>query len=161
HPLEGFLHTARTQRTGVCEGAEEHGGDVPIHDGQAVLRAPTVGRVVLVQEALAEEVALVVLAEAGPSQERSPQHRVDRRVLEGRTREARRVPAERRERGIDVQDTEAESTGYKRGGLRFLYPTDGIIDVLRSLGEPLLRHDANPFVSARASEALEVALAYQ
>src|SRR5262249_56127124 len=113
--------------------AEEQGGDVPILHGQAGLRAPTVGRVVLVQEALAEEVGLGVLVDAGPSQERIPQHRVDPRVLEGRTREARRVPAERRERRIDVQDTEAESTVYKRGGLRFLYPTDGIIDVLRSL----------------------------
>src|SRR5262249_28072490 len=69
--------------------------------------------------------------------------------------------AERRERRIDVQDTEAESTVYERARLRFLYSTDGVIDVLRSLGEPLLRHDANPCVSARAGEALEIALAHQ
>src|SRR5215468_4851481 len=31
HPLERFLHAARAQGTGISEGAEEHGGDVPIH----------------------------------------------------------------------------------------------------------------------------------
>src|SRR5262249_61205668 len=31
HPLERFLDAARAQRTGIGEGAKEHGGDVPIH----------------------------------------------------------------------------------------------------------------------------------
>src|SRR3990172_7750210 len=31
HPLEGFLHATGTQRMGVREGSQEHGGDVPVH----------------------------------------------------------------------------------------------------------------------------------
>ena len=53
----------------VGEGVQERGGDVPVHHRYAVLRPPTVGRFVLVEEALADEVALVVLVDPGPSHE--------------------------------------------------------------------------------------------
>src|SRR5262249_50225757 len=97
----------------------------------------------------------------GPSQERLPQHGADPRVLERGAREAGRVPAERLEHRIDVQDAEAESAVYERGRLRFAYLSDRRTDGPRSLRRPLLRHDANTCVSARAAEALRVALAQQ
>ena len=63
------------KRMGVGEGVEEHGGDVAVHHRYAVLRAPPVGRLVLVEEALADEVALVVLVDPGPSEDRVPHAR--------------------------------------------------------------------------------------
>src|SRR5262245_11364081 len=42
HALEGLLHAAGAQGTGVGEGAQERGGDVPVHHRDAVLRATPV-----------------------------------------------------------------------------------------------------------------------
>src|SRR6478609_9697696 len=41
HPLERLLHTAGRQRVGVGERVQEHGGEVAIDHGRAVLRTTT------------------------------------------------------------------------------------------------------------------------
>src|SRR5262249_13642319 len=110
HPPARPLHAARAPRARIGEGTGGGGGGVAGPYWYAVLWAPPVGRRVLVQEALANEVRLVVLIDPGPSQQRIPQHGADPGVLERGTREAGWVPAERLERRVDEQDAEAEST---------------------------------------------------
>src|SRR5262249_56964445 len=106
-------------------------GDVAVPHRYAVLWAPPVGRRVLVQEALADEVRLVVLVDSGPSQQRIPQHGADPGVLERGTREAGRVPAERLELRVDEQDAEAESTVDQSAPVRFVHLAGHLTHVLR------------------------------
>src|SRR5579864_2812886 len=63
HPFQALLNASGGQRMGIGEGPEKNGGEVPVHHRHAVLRAPPVGGLVLVEEPLADHVALVVLVE--------------------------------------------------------------------------------------------------
>ena len=88
------MHALRRQRVRVGEGVEQHGGEVTVHDRNAVLRTTAVGGLEPVQERLADEVLLVVLVDARPTEDRVPHDRVDPRVLEGRAGVARWIPSE-------------------------------------------------------------------
>ena len=98
---------------------------------------------VLVEEALADEVALVVLVDAGPSDDRVPHDRVDPRVLERRAHEAGRVPVELLERRIDEHDAEAEPAVHERSHLRVVELAHGVADVLRGLRDRFFGDDAD------------------
>ena len=50
----------------VGEGMEEHGRKVAVHHRHAVFRAPSIRRLQLVEETLADKVLFVVLVEPGP-----------------------------------------------------------------------------------------------
>src|SRR5262245_4620576 len=90
HSLERLLDALRRQGPSVGERVQQHRGEIAIDDRHAVLRTSPVARRVLVEELLSDEVAFVVLVEAGPAHDGVPDDRIDPRVLERGPHEARR-----------------------------------------------------------------------
>ena len=120
HPLQRFLHAARAQRVRIGERVEHHGRDVAVAHRDAVLGPSTVRRLEAVEELLTDGVALVVLVEADPSEDRLPHHVIDPRVLERGAHVPRRIPTERGERRVHEHDAEPEAAVHERIGFRLV-----------------------------------------
>src|SRR6202012_2274704 len=79
---------------------------------------------VLVEEILADHVALVVLVDPGPARERVPHDRVEPGVLEGGTAEPGWIPSQRLQRRIDEHPPEPEAAVHDGLPLGFVQRLD-------------------------------------
>src|SRR5437763_923853 len=148
--------TAPCQRMRISEGVEQHRGQIAIHHRHAELRTPPVGLLVLVEEALPHRVGLVVLIDSGPTEDGVPHGLVDPGVLERRSQEARRIPAELCEDAVHLEQPEAEAAVHEGRDLRLLQRADVLGDVLRGLGDPLLEGDADTAGGSGLAKAADV-----
>src|SRR5262245_57667931 len=136
----------------IDDRVQDHHGDVTVHHRHAPLRASACPFLELVEKALSNQIALVVLVNTCPSHERIPHHRVDPRVLECGACETWRVPTEFSQRGIDEHHAEPESGMHDRVRLGVIECSYCLADVLRGLRDGRFCDDSYAAASAYSAE---------